>query len=750
MIRARRKAVLLFGTCFLLRAYSQGYTDPKACASCHAGIAQAFRQTGMGRSFFRPQPANTIEDYDKENHYFHAASDTHYVMLRREGKYYQRRYQVGFDGREVNVDEKEIAFVLGSGDLARTYLSRTTEGTLVELPLGWYAEKGGHWGMSPGYDSAQNPAAQREIGYDCVFCHNAYPRAANITAKDRFGDRPVLPRDLPEGIDCQRCHGAGQRHVAAAQVQGNSADNVRRAIVNPARLSADRQFEICMQCHLEVDSLRPTLDFKRYGASYFSYSPANTLSSFLLYFDGAGAAKEDRYRITGTAFRLRQSACFLKSEGKLQCTTCHDPHGARHGAKTAESYNGACTKCHTGQFQTLVSAGSHTNETDCVGCHMTKQRTQDVVHAVTTDHLIQRKHPNESILLAEMAEGSTGAVGSGGKAILVYPAKSASTAEDRLVLAVAQMRVDPSAKDAMPQLARLLKSEPSLRGDPYFELAEARRNAKDLAGAVESYREALRRDPQYLAAVIALGATLNQLGDHTGAAEVLRGATRWGQQDARLWDALGRAEIDRDQIVEASAALEKAVSLNPDLASPHVGLGIARAREGKVQEADAQFREAIRISPNSGEGHFNLANLLIFERDFPQAAREFEHAVRAEPNRIEFRLKYAGLLYTVRQNLAAKEQVLAALGSDPESAEAHHILGNIMEQEGDTAGALREYQAAVKLQPQNNRAQLDLGAVLVQSGDKKAGAEHLRIASTASDDNVRRIALQLLAEIQEK
>jgi predicted CXXCH cytochrome family protein len=704
----------------------------------------------MGRSFFRPQPANTIEDYDKENHYFHAASDTHYVMLRREGNYYQRRYQVGFDGREANVDEKEIEFVLGSGDLARTYLSRTAEGTLVELPLGWYAEKGGQWGMSPGYDSAQNPAAQREIGYDCLFCHNAYPRAGEVTAKERFGDRPVLPHDLPEGIDCQRCHGAGQRHVAATQVAGNSLDNVRRAIVNPARLSADRQFEVCTQCHLEVDSLRPTLDFKRYGASYFSYSPANPLSSFLLYFDGAGAGEEDRYRITGTAYRLRQSACFLKSEGKLQCTTCHDPHGERHGAKAAESYNAACTKCHAEEFQTLISAGRHTGETDCVGCHMPNRRTQDVVHAVTADHLIQRKPPAESILLAEMAERNVGTTASGGKAVLVYPTKVASTAEDRLALAVAQVRLDPGAKGAMPQLARLLKGEPSLRGDPYFELAEAHRNAKDLKGAVESYREALRRDPRYLPAVLALGATLNQMGDHAGAAEVLRGATRWAQHDARLWDELGRVQIDRDHIAEASAALEKAVSLNPDVASPHVGLGIARARQGKVPEADAEFREAIRISPNSGEGHFNLANLLIFERDFPQATWEFEHAVKAEPTRIEFRLKYAGLLYTVRQNLAAKEQVLAALGFDAESADAHHMLGNILEQEGEIAGALREYQAAVKLQPQNSRAQLDLGAVLIQTGDKKAGADHLRTASTASDDNVRRIALQLLSEIQEK
>ena len=49
--------------------------------------------------------------------------------------------------------------------------------TLAELPVTWYAEDGGHWGMSPGYDTAAHWYSQRVITYECFFCHNAYPGA---------------------------------------------------------------------------------------------------------------------------------------------------------------------------------------------------------------------------------------------------------------------------------------------------------------------------------------------------------------------------------------------------------------------------------------------------------------------------------------------------------------------------------------------------------------------------------------------
>ena len=136
------------------------YVDARVCASCHRQIADDYRQTGMGRSFFRPTPANTIEDYTRQNEFYHPLSDTHYAMIRRDGEFYQRRWQIGFAGKETNVEEMKVDYVMGSGNHARSYLHRSAPGTLIELPLGWYPD--GSWAMSPGSDSDQQASAYAE------------------------------------------------------------------------------------------------------------------------------------------------------------------------------------------------------------------------------------------------------------------------------------------------------------------------------------------------------------------------------------------------------------------------------------------------------------------------------------------------------------------------------------------------------------------------------------------------------------
>ncbi len=63
------------------------------CAACHAEIAENYARTGMGRAFFKPLAANTVEDYTSSTPHYNALSDTYYAMSIRNGQYLQRRWQ---------------------------------------------------------------------------------------------------------------------------------------------------------------------------------------------------------------------------------------------------------------------------------------------------------------------------------------------------------------------------------------------------------------------------------------------------------------------------------------------------------------------------------------------------------------------------------------------------------------------------------------------------------------------------------
>src|SRR5580693_409592 len=323
-----------------------GYIDSKVCATCHRDIASDYARTGMARSFFAPASANTIEDYAKTPEYYHALSDSHYAMTVRNGQYFQRRWQLDAAGNQINVEELKIDYVMGSGNHARSYLHRTERGMLIELPLGWYPDKGGAWGMVPGSDT-QHPQTRRFISYKCMFCHNAYPE---IPAANRLpGSDPVFLGKLPEGIDCQRCHGPGGEHVRTAG---------RAAIVNPARLSPERRMEVCMECHLETTSGRIPAMLQRFDRGTFSYIPGQPLADFAIHFDHApGTGHEGKFEAVSSVYRLRQSRCFLESGGKMECATCHDPHRIPRGEEAVRTYSSICLQCHAAMPSSVHPAG---------------------------------------------------------------------------------------------------------------------------------------------------------------------------------------------------------------------------------------------------------------------------------------------------------------------------------------------------------------------------------------------------------
>src|SRR5438309_1601300 len=142
--------------------------NSKTCATCHREIAENYARTGMAKAFFAPTAATTVEDYQTPN-YYHALSDSYYSMAVRNGEYFQRRWQLDAAGAQINAEELKIDYVMGSGNHARSYLHRTERGMLIELPLGWYPQKSGSWGMVPGSDTA-HPQTRRFVSYKCMFC----------------------------------------------------------------------------------------------------------------------------------------------------------------------------------------------------------------------------------------------------------------------------------------------------------------------------------------------------------------------------------------------------------------------------------------------------------------------------------------------------------------------------------------------------------------------------------------------------
>ncbi|MBI4169694.1 MAG: tetratricopeptide repeat protein [Acidobacteria bacterium] len=691
---------------------TEGYAGPEVCRQCHAAIADSYRSVAMAQSFSRPSPGTVIEDYTRASTLHHEASGYTYEMRREGGRFFQRRYERYSAGRRKRVFDREVTFIIGSGRHTRTYLHLDANGELTQLPVSWYPQEG-RWGMSPGYDRRDQPDFFRPVTYRCLFCHNAYPDVPR--GADSAISVALYPRELPSGIDCQRCHGPGRRHVDLARRPEATLEEVRGSVVNPARLPPARQMDICMQCHLEATSAGAWEALVAFGRGVFSFRPGEDLAAYRRHFDfrpgvafPPGAAPADRFEIAHQAYRLRQAACFRQSAGRMTCTTCHDPH--RRPERPGEFFMSKCLSCHEreecGPGHEAAARGTGEG---CTDCHMPKRRTDDVVLVTMTDHLIRRRHPPREARLAprrEAAEAYRGPIA------FCAPEDVPPGNEKDLYLGVASLMDDVDRRTGERLLEKAVAALRPMTPEPYFQLGLSLLSGGRLREAVRHLERAASLDSRNPRILLSLGNALGRAG---------RPEEALARYDAALaaWPGYSEAHTNAGNVLVQSGrlpeALERyrtAIALRADNAEAHSNLGAVLFRIGRAEQAEAELREALRINPAHAEAASNLARVLLARSGVEEAVETLREGESRNPRHVGILSRLAWILATSARDtvrdgrraltLAERAARLTAR-RDPRVLDA---LAAALAETGRTAEAAREAGAARRLALASGQADL--------------------------------------------
>ncbi|MCA9445485.1 MAG: tetratricopeptide repeat protein [Candidatus Omnitrophica bacterium] len=623
----------------VMKGAAPGYIEDRACEVCHYELFQSYREVGMAQSFYRPGSQPFIEDFENTK-FHHIPSDRYYELTREGDRLTFKRWLVGDDGKPIHEYEREVDWIMGSGNHSRTYLYQTEFGEIYEFPIQWYSQSK-EWGMAPGFDREDHHGIGRRVRRECMFCHNAYPEVP-VGSDNHWGPHR-FPEDLPEGIGCQRCHGPGAAHVEAALSKDLDEETIRSTIVNPAKLEPALRDDVCNQCHLQ-----PTVSLfgvRRFERNDFSYRPGNPLQDYVVQMDvdEEGRDRSGRFEINHHAYRLYQSPCYLESSRELSCIRCHDPHRKLPETDREAHYRDICLDCHEPHKEgDMPEISSNVSIDDCVSCHMPKRRPQDVVHTLMTDHRIGVYSDLESLteFRREDEPVLTG--------IDFY--------SDRFTLpgligeiykAVAVLRAGGN-REAVSHLQTVLRRHRTRDETPYLDLAEGLIHQGDYANADLQVRRALSLVPEDPLAI-----EWKAVSEH--AAGNMRSALEWVNRSIELDPSRPEARYNRglflfqnDRFDESASSLKTSIELRPNFVPAHFYLGMAFFKLGQMDQAVDSFKETLRIEPRYVRAALDLAKILIEEGRPDEADRYLRRAVRDSED-AEITQELVSLLNSIRK-----------------------------------------------------------------------------------------------------
>lgn len=246
--------------------------------------------------------------------------------------------------------------------------------------------------------------------------------------------------------------------------------------------------------------------------------------------------------------------------------------------------------------------------------------------------------------------------------------------------------------------------EDYLKGEYYLK----QRTTDSLHKSIESFEQAIARDPNYAYAYSGMADAYALLGFR-------------GSYPAK------------DALAKAKQAAQKALALDNTLAQPHASLAfIAETHEWDWATAEREYKRALELNPGDAGIHNLYAGYLMYVGRYDEGIAEARLARDLDPLSLPVNNALAGRLLVAGRNGEAIEQARKTLELNPYYAPAHQTLGWAYLRTSKPADALREFQEAVRLSgPDDLDLRLDLGFAEAVGGKtqdaRKILADFLRL-----------------------
>jgi tetratricopeptide (TPR) repeat protein len=216
--------------------------------------------------------------------------------------------------------------------------------------------------------------------------------------------------------------------------------------------------------------------------------------------------------------------------------------------------------------------------------------------------------------------------------------------------------------------------------------------------AIESYKQAIRIDPDYAMAHYNLGLAYVESGKYKEAIESYKQALRIDPDSAIAHYNLGVAYGESGKYKEAIESYKQVVRIDPDYADAHCNLGVAYYESGMNKEAIEAFKQVVRIDPDDAEVHYCLGVAYGESGKYKEAIESYKQVVRIDPDYADAHCNLGLAYYESGMYKEAMKSFKQVVRIDPDDAEVHFNLGLTYLQLNDRGSALEQYEILKSLE----------------------------------------------------